>query len=71
MARIKALKENNMDEYLQLIHTEKNSRLMQILDQTHKFLQQLGSKVVLQKRENPGLMKKAQLDNVVKGTGVD
>ena len=71
MARIKALKENNMDEWLQLIQIEKNSRLMQILEQTHKFLQQLGSKVVLQKRENPGLMKKAQLDNVVKGTGVD
>jgi len=45
--RIKALKDNDMDAYINLINTQKNSRLMQILEQTHKYLQQLGSKVVL------------------------
>ena len=33
---------------------------MQILEQTHKYLQQLGTKVVLQKNENALLTKKAK-----------
>ena len=33
---------------------------MQILEQTHKYLQQLGTKVVLQKNENATLTKKAK-----------
>jgi SWI/SNF-related matrix-associated actin-dependent regulator of chromatin subfamily A member 2/4 len=37
--RIKALKDNDMDAYINLINTQKNSRLMQILEQTHKYLQ--------------------------------
>jgi SNF2 family DNA or RNA helicase len=36
--RIKALKDNDMDAYINLINTQKNSRLMQILEQTHKYL---------------------------------
>jgi SWI/SNF-related matrix-associated actin-dependent regulator of chromatin subfamily A protein 2/4 len=59
--RIKALKDNDMDAYINLINTQKNSRLMQILEQTHKYLQQLGSKVVLQKSENAMLSKKAKV----------
>jgi SWI/SNF-related matrix-associated actin-dependent regulator of chromatin subfamily A protein 2/4 len=59
--RIKALKDNDMDAYINLINTQKNSRLMQILEQTHKYLQQLGSKVVLQKSENALLSKKAKV----------
>jgi hypothetical protein len=58
--RIKALKDNDMDAYINLINTQKNSRLMQILEQTHKYLQQLGTKVVLQKYENATLTKKAK-----------
>jgi SWI/SNF-related matrix-associated actin-dependent regulator of chromatin subfamily A protein 2/4 len=49
-----------MDAYINLINTQKNSRLMQILEQTHKYLQQLGTKVVLQKNENASLTKKAK-----------
>jgi hypothetical protein len=49
-----------MDAYINLINTQKNSRLMQILEQTHKYLQQLGTKVVLQKNENATLTKKAK-----------
>ena len=37
--RIKALKDNDMDAYINLINTQKNSRLMQILEQTHKYLE--------------------------------
>ena len=58
--RIKALKDNDMDAYINLINTQKNSRLMQILEQTHKYLQQLGTKVVIQKKENENIMKKAK-----------
>jgi hypothetical protein len=45
--RIAALKEQNIELYMKLVSTEKNSRLMQILEQTHKYLQNLGSKVFL------------------------
>jgi len=45
--RIKALKDNDMDAYINLINTQKNSRLMQILEQTDNYLKQLGTKVVL------------------------
>ena len=50
-----------MDAYINMINTQKNSRLMQILEQTHKYLQQLGTKVGLQKNENTMLQKKNQL----------
>ena len=43
--RIKALKENDFEAYINLINNEKNSRLLQILEQTHKYLEQLGAKV--------------------------
>jgi len=61
--RIKALKDNDMDAYINLISTQKNSRLMQILEQTDKYLRQLGSKVTLQKNENVLLTKKAKTVN--------
>ena len=47
-----------MDAYINLINTQKNSRLMQILEQTHKYLEQLGSKVCLQKNEKVLQIKK-------------
>lgn len=52
-----------MDAYINLISTQKNSRLMQILEQTDKYLRQLGSKVTLQKNENVLLTKKAKTVN--------
>ena len=50
--RIELLMVNDFDAYINLINTEKNSRLMDILNKTHKFLEQLGSKVLLQKNES-------------------
>jgi len=58
--RIKALRDNDMCTYIDLINTQKNSRLMQILEQTHKYLLELGSKVVRQKKENENIMKKVK-----------
>ena len=49
--RLRALKENDMDAYIELINTTKNDRLLQILHQTDKFLRQLGAKVRVQKGE--------------------
>ena len=55
--RIKALKDNDFDAYINMINTQKNSRLLQILEQTHKYLQQLGAKVNLQKQEHLNMNK--------------
>ena len=49
--RLDALRHYDFDAYINLINTQRNSRLMQILEQTHKFLEQLGAKVSLQKAE--------------------
>ena len=59
-ARIKLLKENDIDAYINLIHTQKNSRIMTILEQTHQYLQNLGAKVSLQKNQNSQIAKKKQ-----------
>lgn len=56
--RIKALKDNDFDAYINMINTQKNSRLLQILEQTHKYLEQLGAKVNLQKLEHQTKKKK-------------
>jgi ATP-dependent helicase STH1/SNF2 len=50
--RMKALKENDMDAYIELINTTKNSRLLQILKQTDDFLRLIGAKVLVQKGES-------------------
>ena len=50
--RIKLLKDNDFGAYIDMINTQKNSRLLQILEQTHKYLEQLGAKVTVQKQEN-------------------
>ncbi len=49
--RIQELKTEKLESYLELIKTTKNSRLLEILDQTHKFLASLGAKVQVQKQE--------------------
>ena len=70
--RIKALQANDIDAYINLINTQKNSRLMQILEQTHKYLEQLGTKVVLQKNEHKMKMKMQALkQNKTQGEGED
>lgn len=53
--RLKALKENRFEVYLDLIKKEKNSRLLHILEQTNQYLSRLGAKVKLQKTYNANL----------------
>ena len=50
--RLKALKENNIEIYIDLLNNTKNDRLLKILQQTDTFLRQLGGKVLIQKGEN-------------------
>lgn len=40
--RLRALKENNEEEYFRLLKSGKNTRLMQLLNQTDSYLQQIG-----------------------------
>lgn len=54
-----------MDAYLNLISTQKNSRLMNILDQTHNFLKQLGAKVIIQKQDNASKTKQREQLNKI------
>jgi len=56
------LKDNDFEGYINLINTQKNSRLLQILEQTHKYLEQLGAKVSVQKQENQLNKKKKVAD---------
>lgn len=50
--RIKMIKTNDIGRYRELVDEAKNSRLTEILDQTEKYLEQLGAKVVQQKKES-------------------
>lgn len=43
--RKQLLRDNNFDDWLKLINFEKNERLMEILSQTNKYIEQLGEKV--------------------------
>ena len=45
------LRNNNFDEWLKLINIEKNERLMEILNQTNQYIEELGEKVTVQKME--------------------
>ena len=44
--RLRALKENNEEEYFRLLKSGKNTRLMQLLNQTDSYLQQIGELVL-------------------------
>ncbi|CAG9314111.1 SMARCA4_1 [Blepharisma stoltei] len=50
--RLKALKDNNMEIYVDLLAKTKNERLLKILQQTDSFLREIGAKVLLQKGDN-------------------
>jgi ATP-dependent helicase STH1/SNF2 len=65
--RLKALKANDIDAYIDLINNTKNNRLLEILHQTDKFLRELGAKVKLQKGE----IKSEQDDEVGKSEDED
>ena len=47
--RIKALRDNNLDEYMKLINDTKNERIQALLAETDNYLHELGDKVRLQK----------------------
>lgn len=47
--RLRALRNNDEDEYLALVQNTKNTRLLQLLRQTDEYLAQLGAKVEAQK----------------------
>lgn len=50
MDRLRALRSNNEDEYLELLRTTKNKRLLQLLKQTDEYLMQIGAQVERQKQ---------------------
>ncbi|KAI0565707.1 chromatin remodeling complex / DNA-dep ATPase [Gracilaria domingensis] len=50
MDRLRALRSNNQDEYLELLKTTKNKRLIQLLKQTDEYLVQIGAQVERQKQ---------------------
>jgi len=52
--RLRALRENNIDEYMQLIADTKNERITKLLDETDRYLRELGAKVQEQKGEVAG-----------------
>ena len=49
--RLRALKENNMEEYLQLVSDSKNERITKLLKETDSYLAELGAKVQQQKAD--------------------
>ena len=49
--RLRALKENNMEEYMKLVSDSKNERITQLLQETDNYLQELGAKVQQQKAD--------------------
>lgn len=50
LERLRALRSNNQDEYLELLKTTKNKRLIQLLKQTDEYLMQIGAQVERQKQ---------------------
>ncbi len=63
--RIRLLKANDLEGYEITVRKEKNSRLSEILDQTQKYLEQIGAKVIKQKREALLLSKKKKEDEQI------
>ena len=52
LARLKALKQQDMTEYFKLVKQAKNNKIKELLGQTNKFLKELGAKVLVQKGNN-------------------
>lgn len=50
--RVKALKENDFDAYINLVQKTKNTRILELLNHTDSFLKAIGAKVLLQKGKN-------------------
>ena len=52
LARLKILKDQNIEAYLDIIEQEKKSKIKELLSQTNKFLKELGARVLVQKGAN-------------------
>ena len=50
LERLKVLEAGEMDKYLEMVDSAKNSRMLEILRQTNKYLEQLGAKIEKQKQ---------------------
>ena len=53
--RVKALKAQDFEAYIDLVQKTKNTRILELLNQTDGFLRQIGAKVKIQKGENPDM----------------
>lgn len=51
--RLQALKKNDMESYMKLVKDTKNQKIQELLEQTNKYLKELGAKVLEQKGEKP------------------
>lgn len=58
--RRQLLRDNKFDDWLKLINFEKNSRLMEILNQTNSYIEELGEKVNVQKSEVNKIIKQGR-----------
>ena len=47
--RIKALRENDLTKYYELVDATKNTRIFEIINKTDSYLRELGAKVMIQK----------------------
>ncbi|CEL92169.1 unnamed protein product [Vitrella brassicaformis CCMP3155] len=52
--RLRALKANNLEEYISLVRQTKNRRLQELLDQTDNFLKDMGARVDVQRKTGRG-----------------
>lgn len=50
-AKMEALQQHNMGQYLKIISETKDTKIQHIIEQTNKFISELGSKVLAQKGE--------------------
>eukprot|EP00741_Cyanophora_paradoxa_P019850 tig00000217_g19158.t1 len=66
--RLKALKENDTTRYYELLKETKNERLSMILMQTHKFMLQMGAKLVVMKKKTKKRLKPKQQADVGAGS---
>ena len=69
IARLRELKAQNMEIYLEFVEEEKKTKIRELLSQTNRFLKELGAKVLVQKggiqEEQAGEDGKAAEENLI------
>ena len=58
--RMRLLKENDMEAYMNLVKQTKNERLQELLAATDEFLDSLGRRVQIQKRETDEILRRSR-----------